>query len=135
MKKDEVKIGGVYQMKVSNHLAPVRVDKVSQYGGWDGTNLHSNRSVRIRTAQKLRLEYEPNPMEGAATKWLIKRPKHERVAKAAEKIINMGRAATFMDAASTDPFPAKFAADKGLTLEELREGVRALLEQGRMECP
>ena len=122
MKKDEVKIGGVYQMKVSNHLAPVRVDKVSQYGGWDGTNLHSNRSVRIRTAQKLRLEYEPNPMEGAATKWLIKRSKEERVRLAVARLraTYSGRPLPFDEALSL------FAREKGLTLQELREGLNQI---------
>lgn len=131
MKKDEVKVGGVYQVKVSGHLSPVRLDKVSQYGGWDGTNLHTNKSVRIRSAQKLRLEYEPNPIEGAATKWLIKRPKADRIQLAAQKLLALyqSKPLPFDDAMTV------FAREKGLTLAELQEGIKAIREQGRMECP
>ena len=55
MKKAEVKIGEVYIMKVSNKLAPVKVEGESGYGrGWYGTNLRTGREVRIRSGAKLR---------------------------------------------------------------------------------
>ena len=54
MRKAEVVIGGVYIVKVSDKLAKVRIDRVSVFGGWDGTNLATRRAVRIRTAAKLR---------------------------------------------------------------------------------
>lgn len=54
MKKVEVEIGKVYIVKVSGKLARVLIDRESPYGGWEGTNVLTNRSVRIRTAAKLR---------------------------------------------------------------------------------
>lgn len=54
MKKADVEIGGKYVAKVSGHLVAVRIDRESPYGGWDATNLASGRSVRIRTAARLR---------------------------------------------------------------------------------
>ncbi len=56
MKKSEVKIGGVYIAKVTNKLVQVRIDAVSKYGGWDGTNLASKKSIRVRSATRLRSE-------------------------------------------------------------------------------
>lgn len=54
MKKCEIEIGGVYVAKVSGNLVRVRIDGVSQYGGWDGTNMATQRAVRIRSAMRLR---------------------------------------------------------------------------------
>ena len=54
MKKNEVKIGGVYQAKVNDKLASVRIDAENASGGWDATNLDTNRKVRIKSAQRLR---------------------------------------------------------------------------------
>lgn len=54
MKKSEVKIGSVYVVKVSDKLTRVRIDRESEYGGWDGINLNTGREVRIKTAAKLR---------------------------------------------------------------------------------
>ena len=57
MLKAQVEIGKIYVMKVSGSLTRVRLDSVSQYGGWNGTNLATGREVRIRTAAKLRREF------------------------------------------------------------------------------
>jgi len=54
MKKNEVKIGGVYTAKVTNRLVQVRIDTASRYGGWDGTNLVTNKKIRIKSPAKLR---------------------------------------------------------------------------------
>ncbi|MCA9557184.1 MAG: hypothetical protein KC583_01360 [Myxococcales bacterium] len=54
MKKNEIEIRGVYVAKVSGQLVAVRIDRESPYGGWDATNLATGRSVRIRTAARLR---------------------------------------------------------------------------------
>ncbi len=60
MKKHEVKTGVVYSAKVSGNIVPVRIDKENPRGGWDGTNLVTKKSVRIKSAQKLR---------GKAARW------------------------------------------------------------------
>jgi len=54
MKKDEVKIGGTYTAKVSDKVVKVRIDAESRHGGWDATNLETNKKIRIKSAQKLR---------------------------------------------------------------------------------
>jgi hypothetical protein len=56
MQKSEVTIGGTYSAKVTNKVVRVRIDAVSRYGGWDATNLDTNKKVRIKTAQRLRGE-------------------------------------------------------------------------------
>jgi hypothetical protein len=64
MKKAEVQIGQVYAAKVSGKLAPVKVDRASQFGGWDCTNLQTGRAVRIRGAAKLRCVLQGCKTEG-----------------------------------------------------------------------
>ena len=59
MKKHEVRIGGIYVAKVSGALTRVRINQESRYGGWEATNLATNRPVRIRSATRLRWEVTP----------------------------------------------------------------------------
>ena len=54
MKKNEVKVGQTYRVKVSGSMADVRITGVSPHGGWDGVNVATNRKVRIKSAQRLR---------------------------------------------------------------------------------
>lgn len=54
MKKIEVKIGGTYVAKVSDRLTEVRIDRVSEHGGWDATNVTTGKSVRIKSPARLR---------------------------------------------------------------------------------
>ena len=54
MKKNEVKVGQTYRVKVSGSMANVRITGVSPHGGWDGVNVATNRKVRIKSAQRLR---------------------------------------------------------------------------------
>jgi len=54
MKKKDVKIGSEYLCKVSGKMATVRITAESRYGGWDAVNLATKRTVRIRSAQRLR---------------------------------------------------------------------------------
>ena len=56
MKKDEVRIGGTYRAKVSGRLTEVRITGESRYGGWDAVNVLTNKTVRIKTAARLRGE-------------------------------------------------------------------------------
>jgi len=53
MKKNEVKIGGVYTAKVSDKVVPVRVDAVKGTG-WSATNLATGKTIYIKSAQRLR---------------------------------------------------------------------------------
>jgi hypothetical protein len=54
MKKDEITIGGTYLAKVSDRVVPVRIDAENARGGWDATNLLTDKKVRIKSAQRLR---------------------------------------------------------------------------------
>ena len=56
MKKAQVKIGHIYHAKVSGQVVPVKIESESIYGGWNATNLRTFRTVRIKSAQKLRGE-------------------------------------------------------------------------------
>ncbi|MCC7146093.1 MAG: winged helix-turn-helix domain-containing protein [Phycisphaeraceae bacterium] len=72
MKKDEVTIGSVYQVMVTDKLAPVRIDRVHEQGGWIGTNMATKRVVHIKTANRLRAcvmqgNSDPNPPKAPVT--------------------------------------------------------------------
>jgi len=54
MKKDQIKIGRVYAAKVTGKVVPVQINAENPNGGWDATNIHTNRPVRIKSAQRLR---------------------------------------------------------------------------------
>ncbi len=53
MKKADVKIGGEYYANVTNKKVVVRIDAENSSGGWDATNLTTNKKVRIKTAGRL----------------------------------------------------------------------------------
>ena len=54
MKKNEVKVGSAYLAKVSDKVVPVRITGESRYGGWDAVNEKTRKTVRIKSAQRLR---------------------------------------------------------------------------------
>ena len=54
MKKSDVRINGVYRVKVSGKVCDVRITGENPHGGWDGLNVATNRNVRIKSPQRLR---------------------------------------------------------------------------------
>jgi hypothetical protein len=54
MKKNEIKIGGLYVAKVSDRLVTIRIDSTNSHGGWDGTNTATGKRIRVKSAQRLR---------------------------------------------------------------------------------
>jgi hypothetical protein len=54
MKKKDVQIGEAYIVRVSGLLAPVRIVRENPSGGWDGANIRTGHSVRVRSAARLR---------------------------------------------------------------------------------
>ena len=54
MKKNDVKVGETYHVKVSGSVADVRITGENPHGGWDGLNVLTNRKVRIKSPQRLR---------------------------------------------------------------------------------
>ena len=53
MKKNEVRIGGVYHAKVTNKKVEVRIDEVKTGGGWSATNLATGKKVTIKIGTAL----------------------------------------------------------------------------------
>ncbi len=54
MKKNEVKVGGMYTAKLSDKLVTVRIDSAHSSGGWSATNTRTGKRIRIKSAQRLR---------------------------------------------------------------------------------
>lgn len=69
MLKREVEIGKHYAIRhhtdPSHRLSVIRIDGVSQYGGYNATKLKTGRMIRIKSAAKLRFEVRRN----AEQKW------------------------------------------------------------------
>ena len=61
MRKNEVKVGTVYRVKVSGNVCDVRITGENPHGGWDGVNVATNRKVRVKSAQRLRSVAAPRP--------------------------------------------------------------------------
>ena len=62
MKKKDVQVGGIFMVKVSGQVQPVKLKAESPYGGWVGYNIRTGRDVRIRTAAKLRRRVEQSEL-------------------------------------------------------------------------
>lgn len=61
MKKQDVKLGHVYAVKVSGKVVPVLIKREALTGGWFGVNQKTKREVRIRSAARLRYDWHmPN---------------------------------------------------------------------------
>ncbi len=70
MKKSDVRLGGVYQVKVSGKLRRVRIDaEDTLLGGWRATNLDTGRNLHVRTAGRLRKPVSIAPPTNAADLW------------------------------------------------------------------
>jgi len=65
MKKNEVKVGGVYTAKVSDKVVPVRIDAVKGTG-WSATNMATGKTIYIKSAQRLRGEAKGTAAKPAA---------------------------------------------------------------------
>ena len=60
MRKADVIVGAEYVAKVSGTLQTVRIERVSDYGGWDAVNPRTGRYIRIRSAMRLRRMIKEN---------------------------------------------------------------------------
>ena len=54
MKKADITIGTTYTAKVSDKVVPVRIEREHASGGWEATNTVTGKTIRIKTAQRLR---------------------------------------------------------------------------------
>ena len=90
MKKNEVKLGGTYKTKVSGNLVSVKITHENPHGGWDGLNLATKKTVRIKSAKRLRgVVNRP-----AKRKKIVSLAQYEAEAKAEHAAIEAGKAAT-----------------------------------------
>lgn len=62
MLKKDVSIDEVYWAKISNRIVPVQILSTSIYGGWNARNLETTRTVRIKSAAKLRGKVTPDDL-------------------------------------------------------------------------
>jgi len=69
MKSKDLTIGGVYAVKVSGRICPVRIDSVSTYGGWTCKNLRTERGVHVRGAARFRYPLEPYENGDGVRRW------------------------------------------------------------------
>ena len=61
MKQSDVKIGATYQVKVASNLVPVKIVRPHDSGGWEGTSVKTGKTIRIKTAQRLRRQLADAP--------------------------------------------------------------------------
>ncbi len=54
MQQINVRVGGVYEAKVGNKLAKVKLVSESPNGGWIGQNLDTGRTIWVKSARRLR---------------------------------------------------------------------------------
>jgi hypothetical protein len=125
MKKGEIKIGGTYLAKVSDKVVPVRIDAESRHGGWDATNMSTNKKVRIKSAQRLRGEVnaggkqqaaKPEPSKAEPSKRQVGTATAEKNARkprdpAKPKKVSLLDAAAQVLAESAEPMTAKQMVD------------------------
>ena len=92
MKKNEVQIGGIYNAKITKKIVQVRIDAASRYGGWDGTNLSTNKKVRIKSPAKLRdaVGGDASPAKGKKAK-ATKEAKAEEARDTAQTVATEGQ--------------------------------------------
>jgi hypothetical protein len=120
MKKNVITIGGTYLAKVSDKVVPVRIDAESRHGGWEATNMATNKKVRIKSAQRLRGEVsasgkkhadKPEPTKAeAGTATAEKKVRKPREPAKPRKVSLLDAAAQVL-AESAEPMNAKQMVD------------------------
>ncbi|MEO1617128.1 MAG: winged helix-turn-helix domain-containing protein [Planctomycetota bacterium] len=107
MNKADVTIGGEYLAKVTNKVVAVRIDAENPSGGWDATNLATNKKVRIKTAGRLRGP-APSATPAKPTKRVLKKKaKTEAAQPASEKKLSCVKAALQVLETATEPMNAQ----------------------------
>ncbi len=66
MKKNDVKVGGIYTAKISDRLVSVRIDSAHSKLGWNATNTATGKRIHIKSAQRLRGPAKPAAVAKAA---------------------------------------------------------------------
>jgi hypothetical protein len=97
MKKNEIKIGHTYSVKVTDKVVPVRIDAEHASGGWTATNLVTNKTIRIKSAHRLREEVKANGDAAPA-----KRPAKKKLTAAEHKALQAQHKADHQNARLRD---------------------------------
>lgn len=73
MRSVEVEIGGVYWVKVSGRLVPVKILSRREYPrtGFRGKNLFTGREILLRTGGRIRKKLAPEAVERLREKGLL----------------------------------------------------------------
>lgn len=61
MIQSDVKIGATYQVKVAGNLVPVKIVRTHDGGGWEAISVKTRKTIRIKTAQRLRRQLADAP--------------------------------------------------------------------------
>jgi hypothetical protein len=125
MQKADVKIGGEYYAKVTNRKVVVRIDAEHSSGGWDATNLATNKKVRIKSAARLQgAARQSTPVaEPSVTKRTAKpATKNASGAAAGERKLSCVKAALKVLETAGEPMNAQ-------------EMITAMIEQNLWESP
>ena len=66
MKKSDIQTGATYLVKVAGNLVPVKITREHDNGGWQGTSVKTGKTIRIKSAQRLRKCLDNNAAPVAA---------------------------------------------------------------------
>ena len=107
MKKNDVQIGGTYLVKVASNLVPVKIDREHDNGGWMGTSAKTGKTIRIKSAQRLRKCLDDAAPVAAKAKQATKdaadapeRDTGERAATVGQREANEAKPMSLLDAAA-----------------------------------
>ena len=107
MKNADVQIGATYLVKVSGNLVPVKIDRECDNGGWEGTSVKTGKTIRIKSAQRLRKCLDDSAPVAAKAKEATKdatpatgRDTGERGATAAKRDGDEAKPMSLLDAAA-----------------------------------
>ncbi|QDT60617.1 hypothetical protein SV7mr_31410 [Stieleria bergensis] len=121
MKKADVKIGGEYFAKVTNKKVTIRIDAENSSGGWDATNLATNKKVRIKTAARLQGPARATT-PASETKRVLKKKAKTETAAGGEKKLSCVKAALQVLETAGEPMNSQ-------------EMISAMVEQNLWESP
>ena len=125
MKKHEVKVGAQYIAKVSGRLAQVRINRENPHGGWDATNVATKKSVRIKSAQRLRAAAGVSKGEVKAAKAAVAAQVGAGAKPAAEVAKDAKAPPAAVKGESTNPLEAHYRSQKDAAKAEKAAKVAA----------
>jgi hypothetical protein len=74
MKDTNIKIGNLYDIKVGKNTTPVRITKLAAKGGWEAVTLSGNKTIVIKSAERILGPHNPKPDPKPATAAQRKKP-------------------------------------------------------------